>query len=98
MEVDTETLSRLTKWAEDARLKVTDLVEKYEKHYQNLKELYPAKDAEFYNNRARFLTYREIKSARYVRAKPVDGIFFGYNEEFDLTRNARQFAIEMIYW
>jgi len=95
MSVDSETLVRLRKWAETAGLPVEDLQKKFVKYVEDLRKFHPGRAESFYTARARFLVYKEIKSRRFVRAKPVDGIFFGYWPAWDITAAQRALATEM---
>ena len=95
MEIDSETLSRLAEWAGQIALTEEDLKKKYVSHYENLSSMYPDKGENFFQNRARFMTLRDVKAARYIRAKPHVGVFLGYNQEFDLTAGGRAYAEEV---
>jgi len=95
MEIDELTLSKLTLWAEKSPKSVDDLKEIFEEKYDELKALKPDLAEDGLIKRARFLTYREVKSLRYVRAKPNVAVFIGFNQEYDVTRNDRLFAEEM---
>jgi len=95
MEIDENTLAKLNEWAERSPKSLEDLQKQLEIHYNNILDVSPQMEPSKIMQRARFMVYREVKSSRYSRAKPIDAIFFGFNQEFDLTRNDRLYALEV---
>lgn len=95
MEIDELTLAKLTLWAEKSPKSLDDLKEIFEDKYNELKELKPDLKEDDLVRRARFQTYREVKSQRYVRAKPTVGVFIGFNQEYDITLSDRRYAEEI---
>lgn len=95
MEIDKDTQAKLEQWAEQSGKSVESLTASLEEHFNTLKTASPSLDDKKLMTRARFQVYREVKAARFSRAKPVDGVFFGFNQEFDLTARDRLNAIEV---
>ena len=93
MEIDKATLNRLTKLAEQSGRDLEDLEKIFVEKYETL--IAQGKSEKVAASQARFMTYRELKGGRYSRAKPVVGVFFGYNQEFDLTQRDREYALEI---
>jgi len=93
--LESDVLVKLQKWAKSAGLTPEELYGKYKENYTLMQSLHPGKAENFYKDRALFMVYRDIKSARLVRAKPVDGLFIGFNVAFDVTTPIRNYALEV---
>ena len=92
--IDAETMSRIKKWSDSKGLPVEELQKKYLSYVAELKKLHPGKADSFYIARARFLVYKDIKTRSRIRAKPIDGVFFGFFPAYDVNRSQRALAIE----
>ena len=95
MVIDEVTMEKLKEWADKSPLTLEELEDSFEQHYEQLKEEKPGKDDKFYIPRARFMVKRGVRGAKRTTAKPVDGIFFGYKEEYDFASRDRAYAEEM---
>lgn len=93
MEIDKATLDKLTQWAEKSGKDIEDLKQQLEEKYNELIDL--GKSPKVAMSQARFHVYRDVKSTRYSRAKPAVGIFFGYNQAYDLAQRDREYALEV---
>ncbi len=95
MKIDKVTLGKLTLWAEKSPMEVDDLKEMFEAKYNEIKVLKPDMAEDALIKRARFQTYRAVKSAGRSTAKPTIGLFVGYNQAYDITQSNRKYAQEI---
>ncbi len=95
MKIDKVTLGKLNLWAEKSPKEIDDLKEIFEEKYNEIKALKPDMAEDALIKRARFQTYRAVKSAGRSTAKPTLGLFVGYNQAYDITQNNRKYALEI---
>jgi len=89
-----ETRARINEYATKLSVPPQEIEATYQKHINALKQLYPGKDASFYDNRARFLLYREIKEQLRSPAITFEGVVLGYSSIRDITEPQRRLAME----
>jgi len=90
-----KTKKLLEQWSLKSGRTYEDLLSEFQRHFDRLKETLPGKTFDFYENRARFLVYRGIKTRMYARGESFDAIFFGYSDLIDVTAKQRAYAIQM---
>lgn len=94
MEISQKTISRLEKWAELYPLSLEQIKAIFEKNYTKVQADYPDNDEKFWEDRARFFAFKEVKGSKFSSASTLKGIILAYADEYDMTRSAREFALE----
>jgi len=88
----TETL--MAQWSAQLKIPIDELRKRFNEKYQTLTRALPGKSPEFYEKRARFLLYRELKTMlRFPGISSFDGVFFGYNQKMDVFARRREQAL-----
>jgi len=91
-----KTLSKLSEWAGKTGRSINELLASVEKYRSMLQKITPGKDDAFYERRARFMVYRELKAQlRIPQAKQWEGIFFGYGSKMDVFARRRREALDL---
>jgi len=91
-----KTLTLLAQWAQKLGLPVEELQKKFQEQLLKLKAAVPNKPEDWYERRARFFVYRDVKTMlRYPNVGVYDGVFFGYNAKMDVFARRRQQALAL---
>jgi len=88
------TKTRLRQWSEKLGIPLEDLQKQFDEKLAQLKRIYPAKDMTFWEPRARFFLYRELKTQVISPAIFFDAVFLGYSAKMDMLAPYKRTAIE----